>query len=232
ECFYYRARRGIQGAQILVVNHALFFSDLALRRVGAGFLPDYKVVVFDEAHTLEDVAADHLGLQVTQGGLEYLFNRLLHPTKHRGLLASYGDDEAIAQLEHARQATERFFLSVRTWKDQQARGTGRVREPGIVPDTLSEELNKLASNMSRCAEALPSDEEKVELTSAAARCSGLATAVAEWLSQGLDGQVYWVETRGERQNRMVLASAPVEVGPALREHLYSKGAPIIMTSAT
>jgi len=231
ECFYYRARRGIQGAQILVVNHALFFSDLALRRVGAGFLPDYKVVIFDEAHTLEDVAADHLGLQVTQGGVEYLFNRLLHPTRHRGLLASYGDDESIAQLEHARQASERFFLSVRTWRDQ-SRGTGRVREPGIVPDVLSEELSKLASNISRCAESLSSDEEKIELTSAADRCSGLATAVAQWLAQGLAGQVYWVESRGDRQNRMALASAPVEVGPALQEHLYSKGAPVVMTSAT
>src|SRR5262245_583401 len=231
ECFYYRARRGIQGAQILVVNHALFFSDLALRRVGAGFLPDYKVVVFDEAHTLEDVAADHLGLQVSQSGLEYLFNRLLAPVKHRGLLATFGDDLAIAQLEYARQASERFFLSVRNWRDQQERGTGRVRDPGIVPDVLSEELTKLAASVRRCTDKQSSDEDKIELSSAAERCDGLAGAVAQWLSQELDGQVYWVETRGQR-NRLVLASAPIEVGPALREHLYSKGPTVIMTSAT
>ena len=53
ECFYYRARRRVQNAQILIVNHALFFSDLALRRAGASILPDYDVVIFDEAHTLE-----------------------------------------------------------------------------------------------------------------------------------------------------------------------------------
>ena len=231
ECFYYRARRGIQGAQILVVNHALFFTDLALRRAGAGFLPDYNVVIFDEAHTLEDVAADHLGLQVSQGGLEYLFNRLLAPVKHRGLLATFGDDVAIAQLEHARQASERFFLSVRNWRDQQERGTGRVRQPNIVPDVLSEELVKLASNLQRCADKQSSDEDKIELTSAAETCEGLAGAVTQWLSQELGGQVYWVETRGQR-NRLVLASAPIEVGPALREHLYSKGPTVILTSAT
>ena len=61
-CFYYRARRRAQNAQVLVVNHALFFSDLALRREGASILPDYDIVVFDEAHTLEAVAGDHLGL--------------------------------------------------------------------------------------------------------------------------------------------------------------------------
>src|SRR6516225_8317915 len=51
-CFYYKARRAMYGAQLLVVNHALFFSDLALRRTGAGLLPEYRVVIFDEAHTL------------------------------------------------------------------------------------------------------------------------------------------------------------------------------------
>jgi Rad3-related DNA helicase len=65
KCFYFRARKQIHGANILIVNHALFFSDLALRRAGASLLPDYKVAILDEAHTLEDVAADHLGIQVS-----------------------------------------------------------------------------------------------------------------------------------------------------------------------
>lgn len=233
DCFYFQSRRGMHGAHVLIVNHALFFSDLALRRAGTSLLPDYKVVVFDEAHTLEDVAADHLGLQVNQGGIEYLFNKLLAPRQFRGLLASYGDDQAIAQLEHARQAAERFFQSVRAWQDRQGpRGTGRVREPAIVPNELSEELSKLGSQLTRCAEALTADEEKIELTSAADRCGGFAAALSQWLGQGLDGQVYWVETRGERYRRIVLASAPVEVGPALREHLYAKVPTVIMTSAT
>ena len=73
-------------ARSLVVNHALFFSDLALRRQGGSLLPDYKVVIFDEAHTLEDVAADHLGLQVGRGGVEYLLNKLYNPRQQRGLL--------------------------------------------------------------------------------------------------------------------------------------------------
>ena len=233
ECFYFRSRRGMHGAHILVVNHALFFSDLALRRNGAGLLPDYKVVVFDEAHTLEDVAADHLGLQVNQGGVEYLFNKLLAPRQHKGLLASYGDELAVAQLEHTRQASDRFFQSVRAWQDRQGpRATGRVREPQIVPNGLSEELTKLASNLSRCAGKLTSDEEKIELTSAADRCDVFAASVGQWLTQALEGQVYWVETRGERQARIVLASAPVEVGPALQQHLYSKVPTVVMTSAT
>src|SRR5436309_2377196 len=55
-CFYFKARRQIYGANVLIVNHALFFSDLALRRSGGSLLPDYKIVIFDEANTLHDVA--------------------------------------------------------------------------------------------------------------------------------------------------------------------------------
>ncbi len=89
ECYYFKARRQAYNANLLVVNHALFFSDLALRRVGAGLLPDYQVVVFDEAHTLEDVAADHLGIEISEGSLDYHFNKLLAPTRKKGLLATF-----------------------------------------------------------------------------------------------------------------------------------------------
>src|SRR5262249_18021095 len=70
QCFYFKARKQIYGAKLLVVNHALFFSDLAVRRASnnqGGLLPKYQVAILDEAHTLEDVAAEHMGLQVTRG---------------------------------------------------------------------------------------------------------------------------------------------------------------------
>jgi ATP-dependent DNA helicase DinG len=115
ECFYFKARKKIYGAQVLIVNHALFFSDLALRRQGVKLLPDYKAVVFDEAHTLEDVAADHLGLEVNQGSVDYHLNKLLAPTKNRGLLAAYGNQDTWSQLEIARRTGEEFFATVRNW---------------------------------------------------------------------------------------------------------------------
>ena len=64
-------------AQILVVNHALLFTDLALRRQKASILPDYDVVVFDEAHTMEAVAGEHLGLEITSGQVEYTLRQAL-----------------------------------------------------------------------------------------------------------------------------------------------------------
>src|SRR5438094_749684 len=248
KCFYFKARRKVHGADILVVNHALFFSDLALRKEGFGLLPDYQVAILDEAHTIEDVAADHLGLRITRGQVDYLLNRLYQPRTDKGLLAYEGSPEALRQVEAARQAADQFFGQVLSWHHQQIRkahgsqahgsqpvgfasDTVRVRQAKIVANPLSEELRKLATHLTQIGRKLKSEEESIEFTSAANRCAGLALALDQWLAQGLNDQVYWVEVTGERK-RITIACAPVEVGPALQEMLYSEVSTVILTSAT
>lgn len=233
QCHYFKARKGIHAAHLLVVNHALFFSDLALRQVGAGLLPDYKVVIFDEAHTLEDVAADHLGLHIGQGRVDYLLNKLHNPHRGKGLLALRGDNESLRQWAATRQAATEFFERVGAWLASQRGGNGRVRQPNIVPNPLSEELRKLASNLNRLAKPMTSDEEKIEFTAVAQRCDALSVTIDQWLGQEMNGQVYWVESQsGRQQPRVNLVCAPIEVGPALQQQLYSKVPTVILTSAT
>jgi ATP-dependent DNA helicase DinG len=253
KCFYFQARKRMFSAQLLIVNHALFFSDLALRREGASLLPDYKVVVFDEAHTLEDVAADHLGLQLSRGAVEYLLNKLFNPRTRRGLLAFISSEDAAAQTEIVRHASERFFASIRVWAASNraatvsprfaggspakpgANGRGsdsvRVREPNIVPDILSEELDKLGVCLDAVAEKLD-EEQQIEFIAVADRARGLALGIKQWLAQALEGQVYWIDIISGRTERIELASAPIDVGPALREQLYDKIPSVILTSAT
>jgi len=239
DCFYFQARKRVFGANILVVNHALFFADLALRRSGGGVLPDYQAVIFDEAHTLEDVAADHLGIGLSQGGVEYLLNQLLAPRTHKGILATLGDGDAVAQLDGTRQAAEKFFLAVYQWHLSQPKGngpnasaSGRVREPKSVEDTLSVPLSKLGDTLHELAKGRDAEEERLELTSRADRLYAMAKSVTEWLNHDLAGQVYWVEVRPGRVPRVTLASAPIEVGAALKEQLYDKVPSVVLASAT
>jgi ATP-dependent DNA helicase DinG len=240
KCFYFKARKQMFGAKVLVVNHALFFSDLALRREGANLLPDYQVAIFDEAHTLEDVATDHLGIRVGRGMVDHLLNRLINARSRRGLLSFVGSPDAASQVEATRSAAEQFFatLVARTARETRPGGAGprpfdsfRIREPGIVPDTLSEELIKLGSTLDGVGAALE-DEQQIEVTALANRARALAMRIRQWLAQALEGQVYWVETDSKRGPRLDLASAPIEVGSALREQLYSKVPTVILTSAT
>ncbi len=242
-CFYFKARRQMYSANLLVVNHALFFSDLALRRQGGSLLPRYKVAILDEAHTLEDVAAEHMGLQVTRGQVDYLLNKLF--TERRGaahgLLALYGDQDTINQVLATRAAAEQFFGNVLAWRDGQARRGGprgltaesvRVRQPDVVPDVLSGELTKLSGLLEVVTQRISGDEEKIELSSVAARCADLAAQLKQWLGQQLAGQVYWLDVSGQSNPRIQLSSAPVHVGPALTEHLYKQVPTVVMTSAT
>ncbi|MBP3955313.1 ATP-dependent DNA helicase [Gemmata sp. G18] len=240
DCFYFQARKRVFGANILVVNHSLFFADLALRRSGGGVLPEYDAVIFDEAHTLEDVAADHLGIGVSQGGVEYLMGQLLAARTQKGILATLGDGDAVAQLDATRQSTEKFFLSVYQWQLNQPKGngpnssggSGRVREKQVVPDTLSGDLTKLGDTLHELAKGRDAEEEKMELTSRGDRLYSMAKSVKEWLNQDLPGQVYWVEVKPGRVPRVGLASAPIEVGPALKAQLYDRVPSVILASAT
>jgi len=232
-CFYYQARRRVSHAQILVVNHALLFADLALRRDGWGILPDYKVVVLDEAHNMEAVAGDHLGLRATSGQVEYTLNKLYNDRANRGLLVYHHLGHAQQQVMECRHRADDFFEQVEDWLARQGRANGRVREPKIVRNSLSEGLSKLASTIAEDSREIEHPEERQDFLAARDRLRALAETVEDWCSHGLAESVYWVEAvRRRNRRRVTLAAAPVDVGPALREHLFDKMATVVMTSAT
>jgi ATP-dependent DNA helicase DinG len=233
DCFYYRARRRVSNAQILVVNHALFFSDLALRVQGASILPDYDVVVFDEAHTMEAVAGDHLGLSVTSGQVEYLLNKLYNDRTNRGLLVHYHLADAQRAVMDCRYRADDFFAALQDWRASQGGSTGRVRRPEVVANPVSEELARLASLLRGRCDALEDPEIRQDFISARDRLLALADAIEDWRMQRIAEAAYWIDvTSGRRHRRTTLAAAPIDVGPALREHLFQKVPTVIMTSAT
>jgi ATP-dependent DNA helicase DinG len=244
ECFYFKARANIQNAKILVVNHALFFADLALKALGpeVGILPKYRAVIFDEAHTLEDVAAEHLGLSITRGQCDYLLNRLYMERRGKavGLLSIHGDSKDWLQVHRVRHIVHTFFGSILDWRreyemKQRRPSTSdslRIRVPDIVTDTMSTEFQKLAEALDAVAKEVESDNEKIELESAANRCETIAASLVAWLGQKLADQVYWIEGSDERGDKLQLASAPIEVGPILREKIFNRVPSAILTSAT
>jgi ATP-dependent DNA helicase DinG len=232
DCFYYQARRRAQGAQILIVNHALFFSDLALRRDGASILPDYDAVVFDEAHNIEAVAGDHLGLAISSGNVEYVLNKLYNDRTNRGLLVARKLADAERQVLECRFAADEFFSDLRDWRELRGGSNGRVVAADVVDNRLSPALVKLARMVRSHGEFVTDREERQDFTAAADRLAALAGQVDDWLAQRLDNNVYWVEVTRGRRPRLSLEAAPIDVGPALREHLFEKVGSVVMTSAT
>jgi ATP-dependent DNA helicase DinG len=232
ECFYFKARRRMASANILVVNHALYLSDLALRSAGAGFLPEHDVAIFDEAHTLEHVASEHLGLRVTDRQVDYLLAKLFHERTRKGLLVYHELVDAIRQVQTTRTVAEDFFAAVREYKERHGTSNGRLRRPMPLTNVLGAELRRLSAAIARGAEGIDAEDQRIELTAAQGRCEGLADALETWLDQTEEGAVHWIETEFGARSKVTLASAPLDVGPTLRAHLFQKVRTCVLTSAT
>jgi ATP-dependent DNA helicase DinG len=233
ECFFYRARRRIHNANLLVVNHALLVSDLALRAAGVSLLPEYEIAIIDEAHTFEAVAGTHLGVQLSSLGVDFTLARLYNEKSGKGLLTFHKLDDAIDKVARARNAADDFFYEIADWFDGHPAGfNGRVRKPIGCADTLPEELRKLATAIAEGAKQIENPAERIELTAAEGRCRSLANEISGWVSQMAVDTVYWVEVEHKGKRRVRLASAPLDVGPKLRKLLFDRVPTCILTSAT
>ena len=242
-CFYYQAQRRMRHAQIVVVNHALFFTDLALRAARArGVLPSYDAVIFDEAHTIESVAGEYFGIQVGSGQVAYQLRRLFNPRTQKGHLTGKRYEtlrkEVIACDRAARQWFESVHAKLATRSDSPVPSTSpspvRVLKPIVDPGPLVEKLRRLASQLHERAGKLKKPDERVELESAATRLRVLASAIQLWSRQEDASLVYWLESQSRRDgsSRIRLSAAPVDVAPALEKHLFQSVPRVILASAT
>ncbi|MDA0659021.1 MAG: DEAD/DEAH box helicase [Planctomycetota bacterium] len=233
KCFYFSARRRAEHAQILIVNHALFFSDLALREHDVSLLPEYDAVILDEAHTIEDVASDHLGLRVTSGQVDYTLNRLYNQQTQRGLLGHYGLSEFQEMVLQCQIASDEFFGNLGDWLADRSGHNGRITEPGLFENLLTPALALCCKKIAQAAEVLEVSARQ-DLVSATDRLQSLALDLDAWTRQTIDSGVYWLEQEWTRrgQQKVSLVASPLYVSELLRAQLFNKVPSVTLTSAT
>jgi len=236
KCHYFQARRRASRAQLLIVNHAMFFSDLALRRQGVSLLPDYDAVVLDECHTIEAVAGDYLGIRLTNSQIDYQLNRLYNDRTQKGLLVTHDLKTLQRMVDQCRFAAANYFADLLDWWDHKGDTNGRVSSPEVVVNPLSEPMEELASRIERFALSITDESEKKNFDSARDRLVSMSTTLKSWNQQVMEGSVYWLERDSSRRGyeRVSLAAAPIDVGAALREELFQNKRikSVVMTSAT
>lgn len=240
-CFYWNARKSWDKADIVVANHALFFVDLkmrALEELETTPLPNYCAVVFDEAHTLEDSAANHLGHSVTSGGVRQFLNRLFNPSSGRGLLTKPGESamEIRASVANTMDAAEKFFETFYDLVDDSKEKTFRILKANKYPDPLSPALAGLSEKLKNFIADQDDSDYRMELNSMLDRCESLRSEIEGFVGMQYENHVYWTEGR-EPSGMAVhptteLTAAPLDIPAILRKTLFSKGKPVILTSAT
>ena len=232
DCHYFKARRRVWNADVLVVNHALFFSDLAVRREGGSILPDYDIAVLDEAHTVEAVAGDHLGLSITSGQINYQLNKLWNDRQMKGLLAPKSLMKSQMLVHEVRHKANEFFSELEFFQSRFSGGNGRLRTPPKIENNVTPKLFELAKQIKDYAGGLANEADKLEYTAAVTRCTQLGISLQSWVRQEVEGSVYWTERTTGKFKSTKLISCPIDVGPVLRDELFAKVPTVILTSAT
>jgi len=231
-CLFMRARRRAQAADILVANHHLLFADLALRMSDAALLPEYAALVVDEAHQMESVASEHLGIRLSPYAFEHWQRRLYQPDVQKGLLAVVRDGTAAYEVtELADDVAQLFAEARRAVALDEEHPMRAVREPLHIETAVPARLRAICERLEGLQQAQTDEDLLAELRQARCRGLELLETVETFLEQRMTDHVYWMEIEGRRR-LTVLYSAPIEVGPILREHVFDLLPTVILTSAT
>jgi ATP-dependent DNA helicase DinG len=250
-CHYFAARRQVHKAQILIVNHALYFSDLVVRSAnsGNGILPDYDAVIFDEAHTIEQVAGEHFGLRLSNTSLDYQMSRLKGRNRpDKGYLANYGWSHEASLVDKVRAESRKYFEKVWSILSQSPQKGGYHKHEAPLPGmpVLVTALDELAHSLDNRIPQMKTEEAATELQAVATRTASLAAGILQWHRRTIPLRcVYWMEAEVSRKargsssaglnplpDRFSIVAAPIDIGAEFRSRVLEGPVACVMTSAT
>ena len=233
-CYITRMRQKAEEADIVIVNHHLFFADLNIRGNEYGrVLPDYSAVIFDEAHLIEDIAADYFGFQVSTFQIDELVRdadnlpitdaiATREITKLSARIIGLAD-QFWTRFIQGRTQDGRFPLAPNAFAQKMTSGE-------IQPTALGEAYFALDSSLERLESAIDVYAEKMtEAESLVRRVRQTRFDLDFVCSQSEKNYVYWLERRGRG---MFLRASPIDVSKLLQEKLFDKLETVVMTSAT
>jgi ATP-dependent DNA helicase DinG len=247
-CFITEMRRRGMESDIIIVNHHLFFADLAIKLQAdgapdAGILPEAAAVIFDEAHELEDVAGNYFGISVSNLRVDDLARDVESSLQHNRMLSA----SLSGALGSLRERSQFFFSLLPPGEGRFAFESRRefLEENGDEFLALNQSLTRLAGEL----EGLPQKPE--EIFNFVRRTQELQVQLAYAMESEDRNTVFWIERRGGRGNsprghgaaeknsensrgrqNVFLQATPIDVGPILRECLWSKLECAVLTSAT
>lgn len=235
-CFYQRARRKFENAQVVVINHTLLFMLLGgieeqMERE-SGFLFPNDFLILDEAHTVEQTASRQIGTIISQYLLRATVQRLYNARSKKGLFTVTRDAEGVRLAAEIVEELDKFFEALGARCDFGKGREFRVRLPEIVPDTITGRLIALQSRVAEVVKRQDDDMLKSELQELGRRIFEARAGIQIFLEQSARNHVYWVERTGKIGQLLTLNAAPIDIAPALRQILFRDGCTCIMTSAT
>jgi ATP-dependent DNA helicase DinG len=235
-CFYQQARKRLLAADLIVLNHTLLFmllgSPSEQEERESGYLFPNDFIIFDEAHTVEQVASKQIGIGVSQYGLRSTIQRLYNARTKKGLFTVMRDAAGVRLAAELIDDVEKFFDAVESKSDFRKGREFRVREIDLVPDTITGRLVALQARINEVVKRADDEVLKAELQEFARRIRDARDGIAIFLEQAAPQHVYWVERTGKSAQFISLNAAPVDLAPVLRRMIFRDNCCSVMTSAT
>src|SRR5438046_1008257 len=235
-CFYQQARKRLLAADVVVLNHTLLFillgsPDMQEERE-SGFLFPNDFIVFDEAHTVEQVASKQIGIGVSQYGLRSTIQRLYNARTRKGLFTVMRDAVGVRLAAELIDEVDKFFSAVESKSNFRKGREFRVRDVELVPDTITARLTALQARVADVVKRADDEILKVELQEFGRRIRDARDGISIFLEQSAPEHVYWVERTGRTERFLALNAAPIDLAPVLRRMLFRDNCCCVMTSAT
>ncbi|HEY2714169.1 MAG TPA: helicase C-terminal domain-containing protein [Chthoniobacterales bacterium] len=235
-CFFQQARRRLQSADVVVINHTLFFMLLGSLEEQAereeGYLFPNDFLIFDEAHTLEQTAQRQIGIGISQYGLRSTIQRLYNARSKKGLFTVTRDAAGVRLAASLVDETDRFFNAIDERSNFKKGREYRVREADFVEDQITGRLAALQARIIEVVRQSDDEQIKSELQELGRRIRDTREGISIFLQQSAEDYVYWVERTGKAAQNITLNAAPVDVAPVLRRMLFREDATSVLTSAT
>jgi ATP-dependent DNA helicase DinG len=223
-CFVTGMHQRAKDADLIIVNHHLFFADLALKQDDFGsILPEYSAVVFDEAHEMEDVASDYFGRQISN----FRFDELARDADQTLRLLHLGTPGLLRKTQRIRERSRAFFD---TFPPRDGRYPFSRAEREAFLEQNREAYDDLASALkgfeTECAAMTQKPEEVLRI---ARRSFEIRQELSFLFESNEKNFVYWYERRNKG---VFLAATPIDVSQILRERLFEQFDTVVLTSAT
>src|SRR5947208_10847004 len=233
-CFYQQARKRLLAADLIVLNHTLLFillgSPDAQQERESGFLFPNDFIIFDEAHTVEQVASKQIGIGISQYGLRSTIQRLYNARTRKGLFTVMRDAAGVRLAAEMVDDVDKFFSAVESKSNFRKGREFRVREVDFVSDTITGHLTALQARISEVARRADDEFLKAELQELGRRICDVHDGTVIFLEQNAREHVYWVERTGKTERFLALNAAPIDLAPVMRRMIFRENCCGVMTS--
>jgi ATP-dependent DNA helicase DinG len=235
-CFFQQARRRLLAADVVVINHTLLFMLLGSPEEqedrAEGYLFPNDFIIFDEAHTIEQVASRQIGIGISQYGLRATIQRLYNARSKKGLFTVTRDAAGVTLAASLVEEADRFFAAIDERANFKKGREYRVREADFVDDQITARLMALQGRIIEVVRKTEDEFLKSELQELGRRIAAAREGIGIFLQQSEENYVYWIERTGKTSQNISLNAAPVDVAPVLRRMLFRENCASVMTSAT